>query len=152
MIQERQARIPDVSVQGAYTQEFDRQAYAFGLAVPLPLWSQRQGEIAVALGAQRRAEADVLRIRNELVKSLVQQYQETQSAANQLAVFDKGLLKQAEEALRIAQFSFRQGASTLLELLDAQRVYRQTLQEYAQSRFNLSVAMARLEWAAGELP
>jgi len=152
VIQERQARIPDISLQGAYTQEFDRQAYAFGLAVPLPIWSQRQGEIAAALGAQRRAEADLLRTRTELLKSLIQHYQETQSATNQLEVFEKGLLQQAQEALRMAQFSFRQGATTLLELLDAQRVYRQTLQEYAQARFNLSVAVARLERAVGELP
>lgn len=152
VIQERHARVPDISLQGAYTQEFDRQAYAFGLAVPLPLWSQRQGEIAAALGAERRAEADLVRIRNDLLKSLAQHYQETQSATNQLLVFEKGLLKQAEEALRMAQFSFRQGASTLLELLDAQRVYRQTVQEYVQARFNLSVALVRLERTAGELP
>jgi cobalt-zinc-cadmium efflux system outer membrane protein len=152
VIQERQARIPDISLEGAYTQEFDRQAYAFGLAVPLPIWSQRQGEIAAALGAQRRAEADLLKARTELTKSLIQHHQDTQSTANQLAVFEKGLLKQAEEALRMAQFSFRQGASTLLELLDAQRVYRQTLQEYAQARFNLSVALAQLERSAGGAP
>ena len=149
VVHERQARIPDVAVQGAYSQDVERQGYGLGLAVPVPIWSQRQGEIAAALGAQRRAEADLLRIRTELTKSLIQSYQDTRSAANQLAVFQQGLLKQAEEAWRMAQFSFRQGASTLLELLDAQRVYRQTLQDYAQARFNLSVARARLERAAG---
>jgi outer membrane protein, heavy metal efflux system len=37
----------------------------------------------------------------------------------------------------------------LLDVLDAQRVYRQTLLEYAQTRADLSVALARLERAAG---
>jgi cobalt-zinc-cadmium efflux system outer membrane protein len=146
---ERQARIPDVSLQGAYSQDVERQGYGLGLAVPVPLWSQRQGEIAAALGAQRRAEADLSKIRTELTKALIQAFQDTRSATNQLAVFEQGLLKQAEEAWRMAQFSFRQGASTLLELLDAQRVYRQSLQDYAQARFNISVARARLERAAG---
>ena len=34
-------------------------------------------------------------------------------------------MKQAQEALRIAKFSFQQGASSLLEVLDAQRVQRE---------------------------
>jgi len=64
-------------------------------------------------------------------------------------VLEKGLLKQAEEALRIAKFSFQQGAASLLEVLDAQRVQRQVLFDYAQARFELSVALSRLERAVG---
>jgi outer membrane protein, heavy metal efflux system len=66
-------------------------------------------------------------------------------------VFEKGLLKQAQEALRIAQFSFQQGAVSLLEVLDAQRVQQQILFDYAQARFELSIALTRLERAAGGL-
>jgi cobalt-zinc-cadmium efflux system outer membrane protein len=58
-------------------------------------------------------------------------------------------MKQSEEALRIAQFSFQQGASSLLEVLDAQRVQRQILLDYIQAQFELSVALARLERAVG---
>ena len=60
-------------------------------------------------------------------------------------VFQKGLLKQAQEALRIAQFSFLQGDASLLEVLDAQRVQQQILFDYTQARFDLSVALIRLE-------
>ena len=66
-------------------------------------------------------------------------------------MLEKGLLRQAEEALRIAKFSFQQGAASLLEVLDAQRVQRQTLFDYAQARFELSVALSRLERAVGGL-
>jgi cobalt-zinc-cadmium efflux system outer membrane protein len=64
-------------------------------------------------------------------------------------VFKSGLLKQAEEALRIAQISFIQGASGLLDLLDAQRVQRATLQEYYAALYDLSVAEAELERVTG---
>ncbi len=146
---ERQSRIPDLTVNGGYWREIGREAYGAGLSVPLPFWYQRQGEIVAATGTKHRAEAEYLRTRNELVKAATQHFQEAQTAGEQIELFEKGLLKQADEALRIAQFSFQQGAASLLEVLDAQRVYRQVQLEYAQARLDLSIALARLERATG---
>ena len=146
---ERQARMPNVTVNGAYFREIGREAYVGGLSVPTPIWYQQQGEIAASLGAKRREEAELIRARNELVRQVNQFYQEAQTTSKLIEVLEKGLLKQAEEALRIAKFSFQQGAANLLDVLDAQRVQRQILFDYAQARFELSVALARLERAVG---
>lgn len=149
---ERAARIPTVSVLGQYHREAGDESLTAGLSVPIPIWYRRQGEIGMALGAQRLAEAERLRVQNELEQAVTQHVQEAQTAHGQIRVFEEGLLKQAKEALDIAQFSFRHGAASLLEVLDAQRVYRQTLIEYAQARAELSIALARLDRAVGEIP
>ena len=146
---ERQARVPTITVNGTYWREIGREAYQGGLSLPVPLWYRRQGEIASSLGAKRREEAELLRIRNELGRAVHQHYQDVRTTAELIDVFDKGLLKQAQEALRLAQFSFQQGASSLLEVFDAQRVQRQILVDYAQARHDLSVSLARLEQAVG---
>lgn len=146
---ERQARVPTVTVNGSYWREIGREAVQGGLSVPVPLWYRRQGEIAASLGAKRREEAELLRTRNELGRAVYQHYQDVRTTAELIEVFDKGLLKQAQEALRHAQFSFQQGASSLLEVLDAQRVQRQILLDYALARHDLSVSLARLEQAVG---
>ncbi len=146
---ERQARVPTITVQGSYWREIGREAYQAGASMPVPLWYRRQGEIASALGAKRREEAELLRMRNELGRAVYQHYQDVRTTAELIDVFDKGLLKQAQEALRLAQFSFQQGASSLLEVFDAQRVQRQILLDYAQARHDLSVSLARLEQAVG---
>jgi cobalt-zinc-cadmium efflux system outer membrane protein len=146
---ERQMRVPTVTVGGSYWREIGREAYQGGLSVPMPLWYRRQGEIASSLGAKRREEAELLRVRNELARSVYQHYQDARTTAELIEVFDKGLLKQASEALRLAQFSFQQGASSLLEVFDAQRVQRQIMLDYAQARHDLSVSLARLEQAVG---
>jgi cobalt-zinc-cadmium efflux system outer membrane protein len=146
---ERQMRVPTVTVGGSYWREMGREAYQGGLSVPMPLWYRRQGEIASSLGAKRREEAELLRARNELARSVHQHYQDARTTAELIEVFDKGLLKQASEALRLAQFSFQQGASSLLEVFDAQRVQRQILLDYAQARHDLAVSLARLEQAVG---
>jgi cobalt-zinc-cadmium efflux system outer membrane protein len=88
-------------------------------------------------------------MQNELIQALTQHAQEVRTAKNPIDVFEQGLLTQAEGTLRIARISFQQVAASLLEVLDAQRVNRQTLFEYAQVRMDLSGALARLERASG---
>ena len=146
---ERESRVPNIALEGSYHREAGDEALTMGLSVPLPLWYQRQGEIESALGMKHRAEAERRRIQNELEQAITQYVQEAQTAQEQLEVFETGLLKQAEQTLTVARTSFRQGAASLLDVLDAQRVYRQTLLEYAQARADLSIALARLERAVG---
>jgi len=146
---ERQSRLPSVTVNGSYWREIGREAVQGGLSVPIPTWYRRQGEIASALGTKRREEAELLRARNELARAVYQHYLDARTTAEMIDVFNKGLLKQAQEALRLAQFSFQQGASSLLEVFDAQRVQRQIQKDYVQARYELSVSLARLERAVG---
>jgi len=152
VVEERESRIPNLTVQGSYHREAGDQSIVAGLSVPIPLWYRRQGEIQTALGAKHRMEAERQRAENDLESAVTESVQEARTAQEQIEVFEKGLLQQAEQALSIARVSFRQGAASLLELLDAQRVYRQTLLEYAQARSALAIAIARLErWTGGEL-
>jgi outer membrane protein, heavy metal efflux system len=150
--QERASRMPTVAVIGQYHREAGDESVTAGLSVPLPIWYRRQGEIGTAIGAHHRAQAERDQLQQELEQTIVQHFREMQTAQEQIRVFEQGLLRQAKEALDIAQFSFRHGATSLLEVIDAQRVYRQTLLEYAQTRADHSIAVARLEWAVGGLP
>ena len=146
---ERESRVPNISVQGQYHREAGDESVTAGLSVPLPLWYRRQGEIETALGTKHRADAERLRAQTELEQAVTQHSQEVRTAQDQLQVFETGLLKQAEQTLTLARTSFRQGAASLLDVLDAQRVYRQTLLEYAQVRADLSIALVRLERSLG---
>lgn len=150
--QERASRMPNVAVVGQYHREAGDESVTAGLSVPLPIWYRRQGEIGTAMGTHRRAQAERVRVQQELEQTITQHFQEMQTAQSQIKVFEQGLLYQAKEALDIAQFSFRHGVASLLEVIDAQRVYRQTLLEYAQARADHSIALARLERAVGGLP
>jgi cobalt-zinc-cadmium efflux system outer membrane protein len=148
---ERHSRVPDLTITGSAGEEMDKRSYAIGLSVPFPLFYQRQGEIATARAGQSRALAELERTRIELTQLVTQEYQNYRIALDQLKVFEEGLLEQANEALRIAQFSYQQGESDLLNLLDAQRVQRATLIEYYEAQFELQVALARLGRVTGGL-
>ena len=146
---ERQTRVPNVTLFGGYAREVGREAVLGGLSMPTPVWYQQQGHIAAALGVQRKEEAELIRARNDILRAINQHAREAETAQEQILVYEEGLLKQAQEALRIAQLSFRQGASSLLEVLDAQRVQRQITVDYNQARFELSLALTRFERAIG---
>ena len=146
---ERQSRVPDVTLFGGYTTQVDVKSVVAGVSVPTPLWYQKQGHIAEALGTQRKEEAELIRAQNDLGREINQHAREAETAQEQILVYEEGLLKQAQEALRIAQLSFRQGASSLLDVLDAQRVQRQITVDYNLARFELSLALTRFERAVG---
>jgi outer membrane protein, heavy metal efflux system len=146
---ERQARVPDVTLFGGYSTQVDVKSVLAGISVPTPIWYQKQGHIAEALGTQRKEEAALIRAQNELTRAINQHAREAETAQEQILVYEEGLIKQAQEALRIAQLSFRQGASSLLDVLDAQRVQRQITVDYNQARFELSLALTRFERAVG---
>jgi len=146
---ERQSRVPDVTLFGGYAREIGREAVVAGVSLPTPLWYRQQGHIAAALGTQRKEEAELIRIRNDLTREINQHAREAETAKEQILVYEEGLLKEAQEALRIARLSFQQGASSLLDVLDAQRVQRQIVVDYNQARFELSLALTRFERAVG---
>ena len=146
---ERQARVPNVTLFGGYARDAGREAVIAGASLPTPLWYRQQGHIATALGTQRKEEAELVRARNDLTRAINQHAREAETAQDQIIVYEEGLLKQAQEALRIAQLSFRQGASSLLDVLDAQRVQRQITVDYNLARFELSLALTRFERALG---
>lgn len=148
--QEQQARIPNVTVNGAYQRDAGREGIVGGISVPLPIWNQRQGQIAQALGVRRQAEAQLQQAKIALKRGITEQIQHVRITSAQIKTFEQGLLKQAQEAVRIARTSFKFGEASLLEVLDAQRTSWQTFQAYAEARFNLAMAIIELERLTGE--
>ncbi len=146
---EKASVFPDITVKGFFGREIGRELYGLGLSVPLPLWYQRKGEISTASAEKDKAAAELESVKVELSRTISEEFQNYLIALDQLEVFEKGLLKQASEALRIAALSYQHGESGLLDYLDAQRVYRQTMLEFNQAFYELEVAVASLERAAG---
>lgn len=151
-IHEKESRVPNFTVSGSYQRDAGREAYVGGLRVPLPVWYLREGEIAQALATQRQFEGQLLRMQNALIRDVNRNYQLSSTAAGQITTYEEGLLRQARESVRIARVSFKYGESSLLQVIDAQRVYWDTLVGYAQSRLDLSIALTKLERSLGRIP
>ena len=141
-----------LTVSGSYQRDAGREAYIGGLRVALPVWYLREGEIAQALASQRKFEGQFLRMQNALIRDVNRNFQLSSTAAGQITTYQEGLLKQARESVRIARVSFKYGETSLLQVIDAQRVYWDTLIGYAQARLDLSIGMTKLERSLGRVP
>ena len=61
----------------------------------------------------------------------------------------RGMLARAENALRVAEKSYQAGASSLLELLDAQRTYLDVRGQYLRAVYDYRQAAVDVNHAVG---
>lgn len=141
---ERQAWVPDVTVKAFHIQDVDLHATGGGLSVPLPLWNRKEGEVARAAAAKSQAKSELRLLKQDLETKLATQYSLYATARRQVESFQTAILKEAAESLRVAQFSYEHGETSLLELLDSRRVYRGTEQDYYQALLDYRLARVEL--------
>jgi cobalt-zinc-cadmium efflux system outer membrane protein len=145
----RRERVPDLDVTWFREEELDKTANGFQIGVRVPLWNRNRGEIARAEAAATLAEAGVQRALLDLSSALERAGQELDVASAQAEILTSRLLPAAERSLELARFSYREGETSLLELLDAQRTFRETQRETLASRFALALALAEMRRLVG---
>lgn len=146
---EQKAWYPDLKVGLSPDQEIDKTALGATLGLELPFWNRNQAGIAAARAELQKAQAELGRTRQEILRDLETGAQTYESAREQLIAFRGGLRAAAAEALHIATFLYQEGEADFLQLLDARRTDRQTEAEYLQSLYDANIARAELERAIG---
>ena len=76
-------------------------------------------------------------------------YESYLAARRSMALYSSDNLVQVDKLRTIADFSYRLGGTSLLELLDAQRVANQAAVAYNQARFNYQSSLWQIEQAIG---
>lgn len=143
--QERSLRIPQPTLKWSAERHPDVNLWRVSVAMPLPLWNQRAGPVGEAHANRERAAAEQERIRFSLLGELDQAYGRYQIASRQMSVFETGLMRDAEAALKVAEAAYRYGERGILDYLDAQRVFRSTRMDYVNARYELQFALIDIE-------
>ncbi len=148
--------LPSVIVSAA-NQTFDsrffptaRNISSLTLSVILPIWTLGQREIAVT---QARVNRDVSRaIRGDLERGALRDVTEAYEAYRTARVtvdLSALALAAATENFRVQEARYRSGATTILELLDAQISLTQAQADVVQSNYSTRLALAGLEVILG---
>lgn len=143
--------VPDPEALFGYKRTAGLNTMIAGLQINLPFRNRNQGAIAAATAEQTGANAMLrgaqIAARTEIATAL-NEYRQKQRVVEQLL---PALRSQAQETSRIAQAVYREGASDLLRLIDAERtrlqaesLYIRTLTEYRQSAIALQTALGQL--------
>ncbi len=146
---EQRLRTPAVSLRGGVDQEPDQSRWRLGVSVPLPLFNRREGQIREAAAEAAFAQAQFDARRQALLAELDQAYTGFSLARQQVQAFEGGLLRQAQQSLRVAEAAYRFGERGIIEYLDAQRTLRLVRQEYANALFEARYALIELERLIG---
>jgi cobalt-zinc-cadmium efflux system outer membrane protein len=145
----RRGRIPDLDVAWFREKEIDKEADGFRVGIRVPLWNANRGQIARAEAAASLAEAGAQRALIDAHAALERARQELDVASIQADLLDREILPAAARSLDLARFSYREGETSLLDLLDAQRTFRETQREAAGSRLALALALAEVQRLVG---
>lgn len=143
--QERASVLPSLNVLYTNYQDAQFNANTVGVSVRVPLFYRRRGEIDTAIYDAARIR-DTLEYRRYEVGQLFEiAWQALQIAKRRVEMFEGGLIKEAENAVRVAQAAYRFGERGLIELLDTQRVLRGIQNDSLQARFDLQAAAAEID-------
>lgn len=120
-----------------------------GIAIPLKFSNFNKGAVRAARIREQQAEISyrqaILQVRTEVMQA----YRNYQSYSCQVRHFEGGMLQEAQEVIQGKIYSYDRGEVSLLEVLDAQRIYDEVQAQYIETLFNHSAALVELEKSAG---
>lgn len=143
--QERASVLPSVNVLYSNFQDKQFTSNTAGLSVRIPLFYQRRGEVDAAVSDAARIRETLDYRRYEVNRLLESAWQAMEIARRRVEMFEGGIVKKAEAALRVAEAAFRLGERGFIEVLDTQRVLRNTRSELLQAQFELQSAAAEID-------
>ena len=132
---QRALRTPNITAGGGYKRTQTSDGIVFGVTVPVPLFNRNPGGIARAEAERRRAE-------NRATATEIGVRLDVQQAANAIEVnqarvryIEQETLVAAREARDAVMAAYQVGEAGLIDFLDAQRGFRDTLRIYNRALY-----------------
>jgi cobalt-zinc-cadmium efflux system outer membrane protein len=113
------------------------------------IFNRNEGEIVRAEAERNRAANLVAAVRKEIELNVQQAYSAVEVNRRRVEYIGTQYMKKAEEASRVTLESYNLGGATLLDYLDAQRAYRDTLRVYNQALFDERISLYELASSIG---
>ncbi|MBK6843367.1 MAG: TolC family protein [Gemmatimonadetes bacterium] len=140
---ERRGIVPDLQLVTGYKVTSGYTTKVLGVIVPLPLFSRNEGLRERTKGESLVAQAELrdaeLRVRGEVVAAL----RGVAAMREALEAGTAGIDARAAEVAQIAEGAYREGALSLMELVEAQRARAES--RAAALRWTVEIHLATLE-------
>jgi cobalt-zinc-cadmium efflux system outer membrane protein len=142
----------DFTVGAQYHRQYDivhADALGFFLSAPLPIFNRNQGEIERARQESQQIETKVKAMEASIINELAAAFQQYSSSHALLDNIEKNMVTEAREVRTINEYSYKRGEATLLEFLDAQRAFNETMQNYNDARADYARSLYVLDSVSG---
>ncbi len=140
----------DVTVRVQYLRVGPDNTLGVTASVPIFLFNNFQGDIDKAEAQLRQAEAATRQTILQANTDVEKAYKAYELTRQTLQVYTAETLAKAEESYQIAEKAYREGASTLQDVLDARRTLNQTWVTANQARSDYTLSLYQLEQEVGK--
>jgi cobalt-zinc-cadmium efflux system outer membrane protein len=147
---ERSNRARDVSGDVDYTHTGPDNTFGVGASFDLPVHDRNQGNIARSEVLVRQASESQLAAQYLVITDVINAYEAWRTNDKVVALYESGYLDQARQSLDISRYVYQRGAGSLLDLLDAERTYRDTELGYRQALSAYMTSAHQLNLAVGK--
>jgi len=115
----------------------------------LPFFDRNQGEIARTNYVINQAQELELAASDQVMSDVLDAYETVSQNDKVITLYRGGYLDAAQKSLDITQYSYKRGAASLLDFLDAERSYRAAQLGYRQTLAAYLTAVEQLREAVG---
>ena len=140
---------PDLKATYYDLREIDKKAQGAKLEIGIPLWNANRPETARRRAEESIRRAELKQLEIALGNDLDRAWREFRFSAEQSEVFVRRLLPAAREGLRLVELTYAEGETTSLDLLDAQRTYREAAAESVALHRDAARALAAIHRLTG---
>jgi cobalt-zinc-cadmium efflux system outer membrane protein len=121
----------------------------FFFSVPLAVYDRNQGEIEGASRERQQIQIQIRALEAAVTSEIEIAHQRLLTARSLLQSIEEEMLQEARDVRAITEFSYKSGDATLLELLDAQNAFNETIQTYDEARAEYARALYFIESVTG---
>lgn len=148
---EEAARVPnvDLSVGIRRFEETGDSAFVAGVAVALPIFSRRSGQLEAASAELEAARLEAEALRRARLSALRRTYASVLIRKREVEMLSTTGLPAAEQALTVARAAFREGKSGYLDVLEAQHAYIELRVEQVEALAGFHAGLAEVERLSG---
>ncbi|HEV8037903.1 MAG TPA: TolC family protein [Bryobacteraceae bacterium] len=139
----------DYTVSGNYSHVNGLSALTFSFSIPMPIFDRNQGEIARTRYAINQAKEQQKAATGQVLTDVKDAYEGVRSNDRLVQIYRSGVLDDSKRSRDISEYSYRRGATALLDFLDAERSYRATQLAYRQAIAAYLTAVEQLRQAVG---
>ncbi|WAS90095.1 TolC family protein [Nannocystis punicea] len=117
----------------------------FFVVIPLRLFDRNQGQIERSRQQAAQADQRALAVEQAIRIEAENAHVAYEVARDLLASFEGGMLVRAEQVLATAEYAYRRGEASLIELIDAQRAHNDTRRTYNEARADFARALYEID-------
>jgi outer membrane protein, heavy metal efflux system len=122
----------------------------FFFSVPLPVFNRNQGEIARVTSEEVQLQKQIDALQSQVAGEVTGAYREYETARQLIGDIESDLLGLSQEARNTTTYVYQAGAGSLLDVLDAQRAFNDTMSSYYTAQADYRRAVSRLTSVVGE--